>query len=92
MNYRPFLGVSVLLAGLFVSCGEKQPGQPTVPGVSFKPALLVIDIQNEYLPVMDQKDLALSHYERAYRRAKEKNDPYVQIFEKNYRRLKESKE
>ena len=57
MNFRLLLGVSVLLAGLFVSCGEKQPGQSTVPGVSFKPALLVIDIQNEYLPVMDQKDV-----------------------------------
>jgi nicotinamidase-related amidase len=57
MSYRTFLGSAVLLAGLLVSCGEKQPGQTTVPGVSFKPALLVIDIQNEYLPVMDQKDV-----------------------------------
>ena len=57
MSYRTSLGSAVLLAGLFVSCGEKQPGQTTVPGVSFKPALLVIDIQNEYLPAMDQKDV-----------------------------------
>jgi nicotinamidase-related amidase len=57
MSFRTFSGFAVLLAGLFVSCGEEQPGQTTVPGVSFKPALLVIDIQNEYLPVMDQKDV-----------------------------------
>lgn len=57
MSYRIVLGFAVLLAGSFVSCGEKQTGQTTVPGVSFKPALLVVDIQNEYLPVMDQKDV-----------------------------------
>jgi nicotinamidase-related amidase len=51
------LGSAVLLAASFVACGAKQPGQTTVPGVSFKPALLVVDIQNEYLPVMDQKDV-----------------------------------
>jgi nicotinamidase-related amidase len=57
MSYRISLGFAVLFAGLFVSCGKQQPGQTTVPGVSFKPALLVVDIQNEYLPVMDQKDV-----------------------------------
>ncbi len=39
-----------------------------------------------------QKDLALSHYERAYRKAKEKNDPHLQVYEKNFQRLKESTE
>jgi nicotinamidase-related amidase len=57
MSYRIVLGFVVLLAGSFVSCGERQPGQAAVPGVSIRPALLVIDIQNEYLPVMDQKDV-----------------------------------
>ena len=57
MSYRIFLSLSVVLAGLFMSCGEKQPGKTTVPDVSFKPALLVVDIQNEYLPVMDQNDV-----------------------------------
>jgi nicotinamidase-related amidase len=57
MTYRLFIGFAVLLAGFFVSCEKKQPAQTTVPGVSFRPALLVVDIQNEYLPVMDQKDV-----------------------------------
>jgi nicotinamidase-related amidase len=57
MSYRTFLGLTVLLVGVFIPCGGKQPEKPTVPGVSFKPALLVVDIQNEYLPVMDQKDV-----------------------------------
>jgi hypothetical protein len=37
-----------------------------------------------------QKDLALSHYEKAYRKAKEKADPHLQVYEKNFQRLKES--
>jgi nicotinamidase-related amidase len=57
MSYRIPLGFALLFAGLFVTCGKQQPGQTTAPGVSFKPALLVVDIQNEYLPVMDQKDV-----------------------------------
>ena len=57
MSCRILLGLAVLFAGVFVSCEKNQPTQTTVPGVSFKPALLVVDIQNEYLPVMDQKDV-----------------------------------
>jgi hypothetical protein len=59
MNYRTFVDIAVVLAGLFVSCGDRTLGRTTVPGVSFKPALLVIDIQKEYLPVIDQKDAKL---------------------------------
>ena len=38
-----------------------------------------------------QKDLALSSYENAVLKAKEKNDKNLQVFEKNYQRVKESK-
>jgi nicotinamidase-related amidase len=57
MSFRIFMGLAVLLTGLMASCGKQQPGQVTVSDASFKPALLVVDIQNEYLPVMDQKDV-----------------------------------
>jgi nicotinamidase-related amidase len=57
MTRRSFSCLAVLLAGLFVSCEKEQPGTNTVPTASFRPALLVVDIQNEYLPVMDQKDV-----------------------------------
>jgi nicotinamidase-related amidase len=57
MNYRISVGIAFLLAGLLVSCGKQQPEQATAPGVSFKPALLVMDIQNEYLPGMDKRDV-----------------------------------
>jgi nicotinamidase-related amidase len=57
MNCRAFAGIAVLLAVLFLSCGKQQPEQTTVPAASFRPALLVVDIQNEYLPVMDQRDV-----------------------------------
>lgn len=36
-----------------------------------------------------QKDLALANYEKAFLKAKEKNDPNLPIFEKNYKRLQE---
>jgi nicotinamidase-related amidase len=57
MNYRAFAGIAVLLGGLLVSCQKQQLQQTAVPAVSFKPALLVVDIQNEYLPTMDQRDV-----------------------------------
>ena len=37
-----------------------------------------------------QNDLALSQYERAFRKAKEKNDPRLQAFERNLQRLEQS--
>jgi len=37
-----------------------------------------------------QKDLALANYEKAYLKAKEKNDHNLPIFEKNYKRLQEA--
>jgi tetratricopeptide (TPR) repeat protein len=40
----------------------------------------------------NQKHLALSHYEIAFRKAKEKNDSHLQVYEKNFRRLKGSTE
>jgi nicotinamidase-related amidase len=57
MNYRVCVCIAVFLAALFVSCGKHQPVQTAVSTVSFKPALLVVDIQNEYLPGMDQRDV-----------------------------------
>lgn len=57
MSHRTFLSLAALFAVLFASCGTKQPGNTPVPGASFKPVLLVVDIQNEYLPVMDQNDV-----------------------------------
>jgi nicotinamidase-related amidase len=57
MNHRISAGIAVLLAALLFSCGKQQPEQTTGPAVSFRPALLVVDIQNEYLPTMDQKDV-----------------------------------
>jgi len=38
-----------------------------------------------------QNDLALINYEKAYLKAKEKNDANLSIFEKNYQRLKQAK-
>lgn len=38
----------------------------------------------------NQKDLALAHYEKAYLKAKEKNDKNLAVFEKNYQRMKEA--
>lgn len=57
MKYRRFIGVSILIAGLFVSCEKEQPGKTALTGVSFRHALLVVDIQNEYLPMMDKRDV-----------------------------------
>jgi len=57
MKYRAFLSLTVFCAGLCFSCEKDHPGQATVPAVPFRPALLVVDIQNEYLPAMDQKDV-----------------------------------
>ncbi len=39
-----------------------------------------------------QKDLALANYEKAFLKAKEKNDPNLPIFEKNFMRLKAANE
>jgi nicotinamidase-related amidase len=57
MNYRIAIGISIILAGLLVSCGKEQPKETTAAGSAYKPALLVVDIQNEYLPTMDQRDV-----------------------------------
>lgn len=57
MNCRLLAVLAALLATLFVSCGTQQSEQTPGPAVSFRPALLVVDIQNEYLPVMDQRDV-----------------------------------
>lgn len=37
-----------------------------------------------------QNELALANYEKAFLKAKEKNDPNLAVFEKNYKRLKEA--
>lgn len=57
MTSRISLCIGIALVGLFVSCGKAQPKQPGESGVSYKSALLVVDIQNEYLPTMDQRDV-----------------------------------
>jgi nicotinamidase-related amidase len=51
------VGLAVLLVGLLFSCGKEYPKQTLVPDALYKPALLVVDIQNEYLPTMDQRDV-----------------------------------
>ncbi len=45
--------VALLLCVIFITPLWSQPAAPP-----FKPALLVIDIQNAYLPMMDQQDVA----------------------------------
>ncbi len=57
MSYRILLGTAIVLGGLQLCCGKQQPAGSALPGSAFKPALLVVDIQNEYLPVMDQNDV-----------------------------------
>jgi nicotinamidase-related amidase len=49
------------------------------------------DSLGEALELNGQKDLALANYEKAFLKAKEKNDPNLAIFEKNYKRLQEAK-
>jgi|WetSurMetagenome_2_1015567.scaffolds.fasta_scaffold72658_2 nicotinamidase-related amidase len=57
MNHRTSLCVAIALSGLLLSCGKEQPNQTAAPGLSYRPALLVVDIQNEFLPTMDQRDV-----------------------------------
>jgi nicotinamidase-related amidase len=57
MNHRILFGTIVLLAGLWIPAVGEEPRKPMVPDAPPRAALLVIDIQNEYLPTMDQKDV-----------------------------------
>jgi nicotinamidase-related amidase len=47
--------VSILIVSVFFAWG-KVASQEKQPGTEMKPALLVIDIQNEYLPLMSEQD------------------------------------
>jgi nicotinamidase-related amidase len=57
MSYRIVVSMAALLAAVLLSCGKQAPDQTTAPSLSYKPALLVVDIQNEYLPMMEQRDV-----------------------------------
>jgi nicotinamidase-related amidase len=57
MTYRIPVATILVLAVCLASCGKEQPKQTIAPGATYKPALLVVDIQNEYLPTMDQRDV-----------------------------------
>ena len=52
MKLTAWIVIAVMLAGPFFAAGAAEQGQKTE---AIKPALLVIDIQNQYLPMMQEK-------------------------------------
>ncbi len=77
---RTFAGLIVVL---FVLAASARPGGPETPAAEkLKPALLVIDIQNAFLPRMSEQDRksALVYINGAIRRFHDKGFPVIRIY------------
>jgi nicotinamidase-related amidase len=77
------VSAGLILALFFVSASASPVGPETAKTERMKPALLVIDIQNEFLPSMSEQDkkTAFNYINGAIRRFHDKGFPVIRIYQ-----------